>query len=325
MSRNNTLPNAAYTVALICALPQEFAAATAILDENHGTPVARSPQDSNIYELGRIGTNKVVITVLPQGEYGTASSASVVRNLQTSFPNIQFGILVGIGGGVPSERHDIRLGDVAIGLHIVQYDFGKGFPDSFTQHAFTAHPLEFPPQVEGAIAKIKTENSQTSQRLQQSIHSALEAHPRLSAFKKPDASTDKLYRASHTKETDPQHGDGPFEIERLPRVGLNNGPMIHYGAIASGNSIMKDAAVRDKIAAEGDIICFEMEAAGVTERLPSLVVRGICDYSDSHKSKKWQNYAAMTAAAYAKELLRITTFEGNVAIGMSKFKLILYP
>ncbi len=36
-----------------------------------------------------------------------------------------------------------------------------------------------------------------------------------------------------------------------------------------------------------------------------LVIRGICDYSDSHKSKEWQKYASATAAAYAKELLSI--------------------
>ena len=36
---------------------------------------------------------------------------------------------------------------------------------------------------------------------------------------------------------------------------------------------------------------------------PCLVIRGICDYSDSHKNKEWQGYAAMAAAAYAKDLL----------------------
>ncbi len=38
---------------------------------------------------------------------------------------------------------------------------------------------------------------------------------------------------------------------------------------------------------------------------PCLVVRGICDYSDSHKNDRWQRYAAAAAAAYAKELLGI--------------------
>ncbi|KAJ5118862.1 hypothetical protein N7448_010567 [Penicillium atrosanguineum] len=46
-----------------------------------------------------------------------------------------------------------------------------------------------------------------------------------------------------------------------------------------------------------------MELAGLMNHFPGLVIRGICDYADSHKSKEWQPYAALVAAAYAKELL----------------------
>lgn len=66
---------------------------------------------------------------------------------------------------------------------------------------------------------------------------------------------------------------------------------------------MKDAQVRDKLAAEKAFLCFEMEAAGLMNHFPCLVIRGICDYADSHKHKYWQGYAAMVAAAYAKDLL----------------------
>lgn len=66
---------------------------------------------------------------------------------------------------------------------------------------------------------------------------------------------------------------------------------------------MKNALIRDKLAAEKDVLCFEMEAAGLMSRFPSLVIRGICDYSDSHKNKEWQGYAAMAAAGYAKDFL----------------------
>ena len=48
------------------------------------------------------------------------------------------------------------------------------------------------------------------------------------------------------------------------------------------------------------MLCFKMEAAGLMDDFPCLVVRGICDYADSHKNKQWQGYAAATAAAYAK-------------------------
>lgn len=84
---------------------------------------------------------------------------------------------------------------------------------------------------------------------------------------------------------------------------MEDTPAIHYGLIASANQLMKDAQVRNTLAAEKDVLCFEMEAAGLMNYFPCLVIRGICDYSDSHKNKEWQGYAAMAAAAYAKELL----------------------
>jgi nucleoside phosphorylase len=66
---------------------------------------------------------------------------------------------------------------------------------------------------------------------------------------------------------------------------------------------MRDASIRDRLAADKDVLCFEMEAAGLMNHFPCLVIRGICDYSDSHKNKEWQGYASMVAAAYAKALL----------------------
>jgi nucleoside phosphorylase len=92
-------------------------------------------------------------------------------------------------------------------------------------------------------------------------------------------------------------------IPRRERTEDEDNPAIHYGLIASANRLMKDALVRDRLVAEMDVLCFEMEAAGSMNHFPCLVIRGICDYSDSHKNKEWQGYAAMAAAAYAKDLL----------------------
>jgi nucleoside phosphorylase len=86
-------------------------------------------------------------------------------------------------------------------------------------------------------------------------------------------------------------------------------PQIHYGLIASGNQVMKDAIARDQLAQELDILCFEMEAAGLMDEIPSLVIQGICDYCDSYKHKKWQPYAAFAAAAYAKAVLIQAPFQ----------------
>jgi nucleoside phosphorylase len=82
-------------------------------------------------------------------------------------------------------------------------------------------------------------------------------------------------------------------------------PIIHYGLLASGNQVMRHGFTRDRLRRELDVLCFEMEAAGLMDGFPCLVVQGICDYSDSHKNKRWQPYAAATAAAYAKDLLSV--------------------
>ena len=90
------------------------------------------------------------------------------------------------------------------------------------------------------------------------------------------------------------------EPERLP-----DQPLIHYGLIASGNQVMRDGITRETLRKELNILCFEMEAAGLMNTFPCLTIRGICDYADSHENRIWQPYAAATAAAYAKELLCI--------------------
>jgi nucleoside phosphorylase len=92
-------------------------------------------------------------------------------------------------------------------------------------------------------------------------------------------------------------------IKRRARTETEDNPTIHYGLIASGNQLMKDAVVRDRISAEKDFLCFDMEAAGLMNHFPCLLIRGLCDYSDSHKNEDWEGYAAMIAAMYAKDLV----------------------
>ena len=82
---------------------------------------------------------------------------------------------------------------------------------------------------------------------------------------------------------------------------------IHYGLIASGNQVVKDAGFRERINERlgGNVLCFEMEAAGPMNNFPCIVIRGICDYADSHKNYSWQEHAAAVAAAFAKEFLSV--------------------
>jgi hypothetical protein len=79
---------------------------------------------------------------------------------------------------------------------------------------------------------------------------------------------------------------------------------VHYGLIASGDQVVKSAAMRNATVGDvGDILCFEMEAAGIATEFPCIVIRGVSDYADSHKNDNWKHYAAAAAAACTKELL----------------------
>ena len=114
---------------------------------------------------------------------------------------------------------------------------------------------------------------------------------------------DQLFKVEleHEGSEDCEECDQTMIVKRPSRRNLM--PKVHYGNIASGNKEMKDGASRDQIAKKEKVMCFEMEAAGLMDNFPCLVIRGICDYADSHKSSIWQPYAAATSAAFARILL----------------------
>jgi nucleoside phosphorylase len=103
-----------YTVACICALLRELAAVRAMCDETHPNLPSTTPTHCS-YTLGKIEGHNVVLACLPSGVYGTISATAVVTHLQPTFPNVRYGLIVGIRGGVPNESADIRLGDVVVG------------------------------------------------------------------------------------------------------------------------------------------------------------------------------------------------------------------
>jgi nucleoside phosphorylase len=84
-------------------------------------------------------------------------------------------------------------------------------------------------------------------------------------------------------------------------------PWIFVGRLCSGDSVIKSAAERERLFTQHNAIGWEMEGAGVWDEVPCLVVKGVCDYADSHKDKSWQNFAAATAASTAKALLALFT------------------
>ncbi len=310
--------NEAYTVGWICAISTEQVAAAEFLDEEHGIPQEVAQHDNNNYILGAIGNHNVAIAVLPDGEYGTVSAASVARDMLHSFPNIRIGLMVGVGGGAPSPDHDIRLGDVVVSTPgdgssgVFQYDFGKTIQgEGFHITRFLDQP---PTVLRTTVNGLRTQYARKGHQIKEAVGSVLSKTPRLrKKYTRPDQSHDRLYTSSfiHTDQRQScavSCGTSDTSlVVREPRAEEDDDPMIHYGLIASADQLMKDAIIRDRLVAEKGVLCFEMEAAGLMNHFPCLVIRGICDYADSHKNKEWQGYAAMVAAAYTKDLLlRIT-------------------
>lgn len=327
-----------YTVGWVCALTTEFVAARAFFDESHEGPSHVSPNDDNSYALGRVGQHNVVMAVLPDGEYGTAAAATVAKDMLHSFPNVRIGLMVGIGGGAPSERHDIRLGDVVVSSPcnghggVFQYDFGKTIQNqTFQATRFLNQP---PTILRTAVNNVKANYELDGHSLAEDAEAATGQIKRRKKYTRPAPENDRLYRPEVVHPPDSSEtcksqapsttlpekdnlalppgaiitcSDENMEaliVPRKPRTEEEDDPMVHYGLIASANQLMKDAIVRDRLAAEKGVLCFEMEAAGLMNTFPCLVIRGICDYSDSHKNMDWQGFAAVMAAAYAKDLLR---------------------
>ncbi|KAH6970692.1 hypothetical protein BKA56DRAFT_559122 [Ilyonectria sp. MPI-CAGE-AT-0026] len=309
------LSNGDYTVGWICAITAELVAARAFFDEQHEQPREVTQNDNNNYVLGKIGPHNVVIAVLPQGECGPSSAATVARDMLHSFPNIRIGLMVGVGGGAPSPKHDIRLGDIVVSSRgdgnggVLQYDYGKTIQNSsFVETGFLNQP---PQSLLTAVNTLEATYEMQGHQLDSDVEMALKNIKRRKKYCRPHASTDRLFRPSFTH---PQNSfatcsqvcsdDLTHLLTRTARDEDENNPMIHYGLIASASTLMEDAIIRDTLAAERNVLCFEREAAGLMNHFPCLVIRGICHYSDTHKNEDWEGFAAMMAAAYAKDLLR---------------------
>jgi nucleoside phosphorylase len=297
-----------YKVGWICALAFEAAAAETMLDEQY-PDLPLDPYSSILYRLGRVGPHKVVIACLPSGRPGLSAASAVARGMLEKFRGIRFSFMVGIGGGVPSDRFDVRLGDVVVSQPnlehggVVQYDFGKA-EEGGNFHR-TGH-LNSPPTFLLSVLNRVQVNHERGRRTYP-IHMARYDEQNMEEYLVP-GKRDRLFRVTYPHPAgtpDCSYCDSNEIINRSHRNTKNTTVKIHYGTIASGNQVIKDAQTRDRIVKDlgGQVLCFEMEAAGLMNDFPCLVVRGISDYCDSHKNDGWQRYAAANAAAYTRELL----------------------
>ncbi|KAH0526240.1 hypothetical protein TsFJ059_009590 [Trichoderma semiorbis] len=320
----------------VCILIDEF------WDED-GDQYGKATRDPNIYTTGRIGKHNIVLVLLPDmGKVGAASAAASLRLSFPELKLLLLtGICGGVPG--PGTAKELVLGDVVLSTSVFQYDFGRRHGDKFVPKDTSTDSLGRPSKDIRSLLKICDTNrgrrqleKQTAFYLEYIQNSASTEHS-IEQYLCPGAANDKLFEATyvHKHNGEPHclcrsphetcdksqklschklQCDEKFLIERrrikhklqLEQQGRHKeaqAPAIFLGSIGSGDTVMRSSQDRDRIAEEHDLTAFEMEGAGAWDELPCIVVKGICDYADSHKNKTWQHFAAATAASVMKALL----------------------
>lgn len=324
-----------FRIAVICALAREADAVTLLFDEfwdDDGDVFGRGRGDTNTYVTGRLGIHNVVLVTAPA--IGTTNAASTAICLRFSFPGVKLALLIGVCGGIPKINGcNVFLGDVVISRTLIQYDYGRQYPGHFAvKNTIDDSLSRANKDTRGLLASVETEFGR--RRLEakamdhlKDLQEAAIREQRRAEYHYPGMIRDKLYSPSycHVHQTacdtccggstpicevatkasckDLGCNDAYLVKRERPDTGSSHKPALYIGRLGSGNTVMKSGEDRDRVSAEHGIIAFEMEGAGAWDEVPCLVVKGICDYSDSHKNKAWQDYAAATAAAVGRALL----------------------
>ncbi|KAF3258160.1 hypothetical protein TWF217_005852 [Orbilia oligospora] len=236
-----------YNVGIVCALPKGHLAVRAIFDSKHQNLIY-PPEDTNHYALGCIHNHNIVSACLPSGEYGTCAAADVLVHMKRSFPNLKICLLVGIGGGVPSEKNDIQLGDVVVShpegdsTGVIQYDLGKTLKNNeFVRKGFLQSPPRF---IMTGISDLESDPDKARYPLQACLESIATRHPE---YGYPGYQFDPLL-AANAERNSSSSGDGhteegiPGKNAQVSKLQPRTHPKAHYGLIASGNQVIKKRA-----------------------------------------------------------------------------------
>lgn len=299
------LDPALYTIAWIAPLEIETQAARHMLDNLHDGRFPTSRGDDYIFSAGDINGHNIVIATLPAGqEYGTGSAAALASQIKKFFTNLWFGLLVGVAAGLPNLRKtppiDIRLGDVLVGLPegesagIVAYDLGKETTEGFQLLRSGQVLANTETVVRSAIGSIKIRAPYDTDIFLPFYDSVKDKEHSRGTFADPGQERDVFYDIGDDGVDSP--------VLRLQRP-TDRRTRVWYGSIGSGDHMVESTLKRNEMRDRYGVIGLEMAAAGILNRIPVGVVRGVCDYADQHKNTEWQPYAAAVAAAYAKAVI----------------------
>ena len=292
LKEENTMLNTEdIKIGIITALPKEFAAVKRML--NNGKEYFFEGKGAgHRFFVGEInsangGTHKVALGLCGMGN----NKASIrVMSMQNHFQNIESIIMVGIAGGIPSpddiERH-VRLGDIVVSKGIVQYDFVKETKEEILCRSEPSMPSAL---LLEALNSINVKEYEDIYEWKGYIDKYA-----IKRFKKPSCE-DVLH-------------DENGQIISHPDDELRDAyPKVFYGKIASANTLLKSYQKRQQLKKEFGVYAVEMEASGIADATWEMgtgyiVIRGICDYCDEYKNDDWQEYAALVAASYARDLI----------------------
>ena len=283
------------TIGIITALPKEFAAMKAALHDcqEHHVPGAGAGRR---YVLGRMKSldgkeHRIALAMLPK--MGNNMAAARATLLLEHFPSVDAIIMVGIAGAVPSPQtpdDHVRLGDIVVSdtRGVVQYDMVK-------LEEIRSSPVPPSAKLIEAVRLLQADEIAGHRPWDEHIDAVLK---RLK-HKRPSQTADKLH-ATDDPDKQLKHPKDPKRQPRRPRVFL--------GPIASASELLKRPAKRDELRQKFGVKAVEMEGSGIADATWDhgkgyLVVRGTCDYCDSHKNDDWQEYAAAVAAGYTRALI----------------------
>ncbi|KAL4970221.1 uncharacterized protein BDV14DRAFT_186687 [Aspergillus stella-maris] len=327
-----------FAIAIICALPLEAEAVEALFDEHYdrlSKYYGKQRGDANAYINGRIGKHDVVLCYMPG--MGKRNAASVASSLRVSYTEIELALVVGICGGAPPppRYQEIFLGDVIISDSVIEYDFGRQYPGGFQRKIGPKDTLgRLSREVRSLLNGLRAGNSRSElqSQAQRYLHTLQQTGTEQTGTKwRHPGLNDMLFQASylhkHDRPASPAGcsccgSDSPDGIcedalgkdcddlncnpghQVRCREALGASPIsIYIGPVASADTVMKSGQHRDEIVRKEQVLGFEMEGAGVWDNVPCIIIKGVCDYADSHKSKAWQAYAAATGASVAKAFL----------------------
>ena len=331
MSSDATVDNSHFHIGILCALPLESRAVRGIFDEIDGfdndSHFTKASTDTGSYTAGKIGPHRVVLGHLPG--MGLVDTANFASKFLSSFSRLQLVMLVGVCGGSPwdDEKHEIILGDVIIGKTAISSDPGRLYQDGLQSRGGKENILgRQSPEIRGFINKLesckKPLRDNTARYLSQLL-----AKPEFQMSPYPGSDKDKLFRHEYvhkhydSRDCYCKHPHKSCEAARetlCNRLGCDSkyllqrsrlksqvptSPALHFGTMASSNTVIKYATYRERMFRKEKAIGFDMESAAVWEYLPTVIVKGVCDYADSHKNKLWQDYAAASAAACTRAIL----------------------